>query len=109
MDEHGAAAMEARLKQWRRDHPQATFDEIEDAVQAEVEHWQAQVMRQLVAGEAAPEMVPAAGPACPSCGGHMQRCGRRAREVVSRMGQPIRWERPYYVCPACGAGLFPPR
>jgi hypothetical protein len=55
---------------------------------------------EAVAGEAPP--------VCAACGSRMQRCGTRVRRLVSRMGQAIALERAYYVCPACGSGLFPP-
>lgn len=123
MDPQSSAEMRARLRQWRQEHPQASFDEIEDAVQAEVARWQAQLVADVIQG-APPTEPPGAeaargaeeaeeeadtAPRCASCGERMQRGGRRRREVLSRMGQPIRLERDYYVCPACGAGLFPPR
>jgi hypothetical protein len=111
------AEMQMRLKQWRREHPQASFDEIEDAVQAEVVRWQAHLVAEVIAADAdTPEDAPCApcapcGPCapCAPCGRRMQRCGRRRRTVLSRLGQPIEVERDYYICPACGTGVFPPR
>lgn len=118
MESPADAEMQARLQQWRQEHPRASFDEIEDAVQVEVARWQAQLVANVIQGGSLagpavgadgdpPDTAPA--PSCASCGERMQRGGRRRREVLSRMGQPIRLERDYYVCPACGAGLFPPR
>jgi hypothetical protein len=110
-DEPGGADLQARLRQWRREHPQATFDEIEDAVQQEIVALQAQLVEEVLAASPAAadgEPVPAAGPLCAGCGTPMQRSGQRTRTVLSRLGQPIPLERAYYVCPACGAGLFPP-
>lgn len=105
MDE---SRMRERLQDWRRAHPQASFDEIEDAVQQEIVRLQAQLVDEMIqvpAVEAAQDVAPI----CEPCGRRMQRCGRRRRTVLSRMGQPLALERDYYVCPACGAGLFPPR
>jgi hypothetical protein len=110
-EQHEEQQMQARLRQWRQAHPHATFDEIEDAVQEEVACWQAQMVAELAA-EDAEEGVPQdtdVRPVCRACGVPMQRCGTRTREVLSRLGQPIRLERAYYACPACGAGRFPPR
>lgn len=110
MDEQNAEPMWARLQQWRQEHPRATFDEIEDAVQQEVARWQAQLVAELAA-EGAGDRIPVeteGRPVCAACGARMHRCGTRTREVLSRLGQPLRLERAYYVCPTCGAGVFPP-
>ncbi len=110
MDEQRTADLRARLRQWRREHPQASFDEIEEAVQHEIVRLQAQLVAEMIqAGAPEAEAEAEAGPVCAACGARMQRAGRRTRTVLSRLGQPIRLERAYYVCPACGAGLFPPR
>jgi hypothetical protein len=111
MGEQNAELMRARLRQWRREHPRATFDEIEDEVQQEVARWQAELVAELVAEEAGERMAGEREerPDCATCGVPMQRCGTRAREVLGRLGQPIRLERAYYICPTCGAGVFPPR
>lgn len=115
MDAREAAGedMRGRRKTWRQAHPQATFDEIEDAVQHEIVRLQAVLVDELLhagdgKGERAAPAV-AERPVCPTCGAAMRPCGQRQREVLSRMGQPVRLERDYYVCSACGAGLFPPR
>lgn len=100
--------MQARLQQWRGEHPQASFDEIEDVVQGEVARWPAPLVDEVIQA-GAPVTAADAPPGCAECGGPMQRNGRRTRQVQRRRGQPIRLDRDYSVCPACGAGLFPPR
>lgn len=44
---------------------------------------------------------------CDRCGSRMQRRGTRPRQVVTEVGA-MSLERAYYVCPGCGASLFPP-
>ena len=44
---------------------------------------------------------------CERCGSRMQRRGRSGRQVKTEVGT-ARLERTYYVCPDCGASLFPP-
>jgi hypothetical protein len=44
---------------------------------------------------------------CERCGKRMYRRGKRQRRVVTTRGE-VAIERQYYVCPACGAGCFPP-
>jgi hypothetical protein len=115
----GEAGIHARLAAWRQAHPHATFDEIEDAVQQEIARYQAQLVDEVIqAGRAGGPVAAEPGasersagerPVCATCGERMRPCGRRRREVLCRLGQPVELNRDYYVCPACGAGLFPPR
>lgn len=98
MEEQNAEQMRARLQQWRQEHPRATFDEIEDAVQQEVARWQAQLVAELAAEGAGAAGASGAGgreerPVCGACGTPLQRGGTRSREVLSRLGQPLRLER----------------
>jgi hypothetical protein len=44
---------------------------------------------------------------CERCGSRMQRRGMHRRRVVTKAGVTS-LERAYYVCPGCGASLFPP-
>ncbi len=48
-------------------------------------------------------------PHCPSCGHELEGRGERERGITVRGDQTVRLRRSYAVCPACGAGLFPPR
>lgn len=45
---------------------------------------------------------------CEACQVKMQKRGKRKKRVVTKRGE-IDLERQYYVCPQCGAGVFPPR
>lgn len=44
---------------------------------------------------------------CESCNERMSRRGKRKKRMVTIRGE-VEVERPYYVCPSCGAGRFPP-
>ncbi len=44
---------------------------------------------------------------CERCGSRMQRRGTHSRHVMTEAGT-TRLERVYYVCPGCGASVFPP-
>ena len=48
-------------------------------------------------------------PTCPDCGVPLQPRGTDQRTLHTHGGQDITLERQYGSCPACGAGLFPPR
>jgi len=47
-------------------------------------------------------------PLCPECGERMAPRGTRERQVTVQGDHTVTLERSYWVCPACGAGLFPP-
>ncbi len=44
---------------------------------------------------------------CKECQVQMQKRGKRKKRVVTKRGE-IDLDRQYYVCPECGAGVFPP-
>jgi hypothetical protein len=111
------AAIVQRLWEWRERHPEATFDEI-DEIDEEVWRQFAEVQARVVEALSQPEQQPAdtgepaagsaAPPRCPQCQTAMQRRGQRRRRVPTRQGQDVVLQRPYYVCPACETGHFPP-
>lgn len=45
---------------------------------------------------------------CPLCGEELRNKGKQRRQVVSKRGEVV-LERPYYECPTCRKGYFPPR
>lgn len=47
-------------------------------------------------------------PRCPDCGQPMRAKGKKSRYLRTRSGE-TQMERPYFHCPACGRGHFPPR
>jgi hypothetical protein len=98
------------LRQWQHAHPQATFDEIEDAVHQQVARLHGTLVDERLARAARPEGEGGAQerPTCPDGGERMRPSGPRGREVVTRLGHRLHWERTYSVCPACGGGHCPP-
>jgi hypothetical protein len=100
-----------QLRQWRQAHPHATFDEIDAEVARQYAALHAEVVAELstaaaaVAGDETGEGVVR----CAQCQTPMQRRGARRRRIPTRRGVEAEVARTYYVCPACGAGLFPPR
>jgi hypothetical protein len=48
-------------------------------------------------------------PTCPDCGQPLHLRGSGTRTLQTHGGQSLALQRSYGVCPACGAGLFPPR
>lgn len=103
-----------RLWEWRQAHPQATFDAIDEEVSQQFAGLQARVVEALSqseqrhAGGGETPAVDDGRPVCAQCQTVMQGRGQRHRRVPTRQGEDVVLQRPYYVCPACGAGRFPP-
>lgn len=86
------------------DKSELTMTDIENLV-GEMGHEVTQSATEAIAqGEQAEpsEMI------CEACQVRMQKRGKRKKQVVTKRGE-IELERQYYVCPQCGAGVFPPR
>lgn len=99
-----AADAQEHLAQWRREHPRATLREIEEAVDRQMARLRSTLITQMAHQE-----QDTTRPACPRCGVAMQRVGTRERTVLTAQDAALTLRGPGYRCPACGAGLFPPR
>jgi hypothetical protein len=99
------------LQTWRTAHPQATFTEIEVAVEERLAAVRARLVADVAGGgsEAGSDAERSQRRlCCPHCGQELQRRGQRVRAVTVRGGEAVRLARQYGVCLACGVGLFPP-
>ncbi|GAC1528740.1 MAG: hypothetical protein NVS2B16_36370 [Chloroflexota bacterium] len=95
-------AMKRQLTEWRRAHPNATFREMEQAVEAQVAAMRTAMLQEIATDrEETLEF-------CPQCGRRMRRRGERTRDLEVPGGQPVELSRSYYTCPHCELGLFPP-
>jgi hypothetical protein len=98
------------LREWRQQHPRATLAEIEAALDERLTRLRAQMLQDLALASAAADLRGAAErPACPDCGAPLQAVGQHERRLTTHGDRPLTLARSYARCPACGAGLFPPR
>jgi hypothetical protein len=99
------------MKEWRLQHPTATFAEIEQALDARLGALRARMLQDVALASAAAAVRAARAedrPACPACGGRLEVRGRAPRRLTVAHDRAVTLTRDYAVCPACGAGLFPP-
>ncbi len=105
------------IKEWRLQHPKATFREIEVAIDERLSVLRARMLQDVALASAAAavaEAPPVARPACPVCTargpgtGRLEVRGRHPREVTVTYGQTVTLSRDYAVCAECGTGFFPP-
>lgn len=103
-------AAHRELQAWRATHPQATFADLEGAVEERVRQVRVQMLAILLAAPTPCGSEEAAAVArCPVCGEAMQARGTRTRRVTVEGDHPLPLTRTYAVCPGCGTGLSPPR
>ena len=99
------------VKEWRLQHPKATFREIEAAVDESWARARARLLQEVaLASEATEASSDPEGERyrCPQCGHSLESRGQRSRDLLTYYDQSINLKRSYGVCPACGTGLFPP-
>lgn len=100
------------MRAWRAAHPRATLKEIEAEVDARLARLRAQVVQDAAQASPAADFRGAAArdrPPCPACGAPLRAAGQHRRRLVTSQEQLVELERTYGRCPACGAGVFPPR
>jgi len=99
------------MRDWRRQHPRATFKEIETALDEQLARLRAQMLQDTALTSPSadlPTMSETERPRCPQCGVLLTAQGSQTRTLVTEHDQTIELGRSYATCPHCGAGLFPP-
>ncbi len=96
-------AAQRALQAWQDTHPDASFAEIESAVEQHLSGVRAQLVGELVDRGMTDEH-----PTCRGCGTTMAPRSESSRKVVIQGNASVELHRSYVVCPARGAGLFPP-
>ncbi len=102
----------AGMKEWRLQHPTATFREIEQALDERLSKVRARMLEDMALASAAVDIQAASEserPVCAKCGTRLTSDGRKRQRLVTYYNQEITLERSHGVRPICGEGLFPPR
>lgn len=99
------------FREWRVQHPQATFKELESALDERWARARARVLADAAMRSVTSdlrEQPAAARPVCPDCGGPMALAGQEERVVTTTYDQAIRLSRSATVCTRCHRRFFPP-
>ncbi len=99
------------MTQWRKEHPRATWAEIEAAVDAQINQLRAQLLQDLVLlgeDEDWSELPEEERPKCATCGTPLWARGEQTRYLQTTGGEAVKLTRTYGTCPSCGVGFFPP-
>ncbi len=100
------------MREWREAHPKATLREIEQELDRRWVRVRARMLEDMALASVAADWTATPlgqQPICPDCGQPLQPRGTDQRTLQTHGGQAITLDRQYGSCPACGAGLFPPR
>jgi len=107
-----AAEVLVGIKDWRTQHPRATFTEIEQELDRKLSRLRTRLLEDVALASAAADGARASegGSAvmCPTCGGALVARGQATRAVTVTHDQTVTLPRAYAVCSSCGAGVFPP-
>jgi len=99
------------MREWRVQHPRATFKEIETALDERLARVRARILTEAALQSAAEDLrdVPAPErPVCPDCGGALRLAGREERVLTTTYEQAVPLVRSATVRTACGRRVFPP-
>ena len=99
------------MKEWRLQHPRASLNEIEQALDERLGKMRVRMLQDAALASAAAEFKAAQGqdrPVCPRCGAALESRGQHERRLATHHNQTLQLERSYGVCPSCGEGFFPP-
>src|SRR2546423_11067468 len=99
------------MTEWRKEHPKATWAEIEAAVDEQMNQVRAQLLQDLVQmGESEDWRKLPAGerPRCATCGEPVSARGEQPRWIQTTGGQGVKLTRTYGTSPAGGGGFFSP-
>jgi len=99
------------MTQWRKEHPRATWAEIEAAVDAQINQLRAQLLQDLVLlgqDQNWSELPEEERPQCATCGMPLWGRGEQTRYLQTTGGEAVKLTRTYGTCPTCGVGFFPP-
>ena len=107
----GAVPVWTELVAWREAHPRATFSEIEEELDRQLNQMRGRVLGDLALASVTADVHAASvqeRPRCERCGVVLQAQGQEERGVVTQGGVEVRLERSYTTCPRCGDRSFPP-
>lgn len=106
-----SAELTREMGAWRLAHPTASLREIEIELDARLSRMRVGMLEDLVhtSQKAVWPLTPASPPLCPDCQHPLDDRGAKTRTLQTHGGHKLTLRRSYAVCPACGAGLFPPR
>jgi predicted RNA-binding Zn-ribbon protein involved in translation (DUF1610 family) len=106
-----AAEVFSGFREWRVQHPRATFKELETALDERMARVRARILADAAMQSAASDWraIPLGErPGCPDCGRQLVLAGQERRTLTTTYEQQFTLERSALECPACHRRVFPP-
>jgi len=103
-------AVQSEMKAWRLQRPRATLNEMEDALDEQLDRQRARMLEDMAMASDVADlsvMPPEKRPTCPHCGTPLGPRGKEKRSLRTVGNQKIALNRSYGVCPTCEVGFFP--
>lgn len=100
------------MVEWRAQHPKATFQEIETALDERLSRMRARILQDAALASRATdirEIPPDERPRCSKCGTALIHQSWAKRDLLTHHGHTVTLKRSYAICPTCGEAFFPPR
>lgn len=99
--------MTSGMTEWRVQHPEATFREIEEELDERMAEMRARMLSDAAMHSKKTEWGKEERPKCKGCGSEVQKRGKKKRTMQTQGGKEVELEREYGVCPKCGESFFP--
>jgi hypothetical protein len=99
------------MKEWRVQHPKATFAEIEEEIDERVNDMRAKMLEDAIHWSEGVDLAAEQNGkriACKQCGRLLQDRGKQSRTLTTQGNKQIELQRSYGYCPTCREGFFPP-
>jgi hypothetical protein len=99
------------INEWRLQHPKATLEEIEAAVDERLARFRARMLPDVALASQAADLRQSTAqerPVWHTCGGAVEPRGRRERHLTTHQGHTLTRPRSDAVCSTCQVGFFPP-
>jgi hypothetical protein len=99
------------VSQWREKHPRASFTEIEDTVDEQLDKIRVKMIQDLALESELRDirqLAVAERPKCPGCGKPIVANGKQTRQLITRHEQIVVLERSKGYCRRCRVSFFPP-
>lgn len=101
-----------QVNAWREQHPHATLQQIEQAVDEHLAPLRAKLIEDAALASPLHDLTtltPEQRPTCANCQQPLEPQGQSERTLTTNHEQSIILKRSYALCPQCQQGLFPPR
>jgi hypothetical protein len=98
------------MAEWRAQHPKATFQEIETALDERLGRLRARMLQDAALASHATDVRETPldeRPRCSKCGTPLTHHSMQKRDLLTHHGHTVTLNRSYAICPACGEACFP--